>query len=181
MDLQYPIGKFQWDGIVTNERRKSDIDSIAALPAQLRAAVEDLNPEQLATPYRPGGWTVRQVIHHVPDSHMNAYIRTKLALTEDEPVIKPYEEDLWAELHDTAAEPIEVSLALLENLHSRWVTLLRSLSIAQAARKFRHPALGPMDLNHQVALYAWHGAHHLAHITSLMQRMEWKSAAPQKN
>jgi hypothetical protein len=128
----------------------------------------------LNTPYREGGWTVRQVIHHVPDSHMNAYIRFKLALTEHEPTIKPYEEAAWAELSDTRDTPIEVSLALLENLHARWVILLRSMSEADFAKQFRHPALGVVPLEKNVALYAWHCRHHLAHITALRERQNWK-------
>src|SRR6202051_939552 len=125
-DLQYPIGKFQWDGSATEQQLRQWIDEIAAAPAQLRAAVGSLSAEQIDTPYRPGGWTVRQVVHHVPDSHLNSYVRFKLALTEDEPTIKPYAEDRWAELPDTKATPIEISLTLLDSLHDRWVRLLRS-------------------------------------------------------
>ncbi len=132
-----------------------------------------LSPEQLDTPYRPGGWTVRQVVHHVPDSHINSYIRFKLALTEPEPTIKPYDEALWAELADTPATPVEVSLTLLDSLHGRWVPLLRSLSGADFARQFRHPELGMVRLDGNLALYAWHGRHHVAHITSLRERMGW--------
>ena len=143
-------------------------------PANLRAAVEGLNKEQLDTPYRDGGWTVRQVVHHVPDSHMNAYIRFKLALTEHEPVIKPYDEAAWAELPDTRETPIEASLAMLENLHDRWVYLLESMSDADFSKQFRHPDLGVMPLEKNLALYAWHGRHHVAHITSLRERKEWR-------
>jgi len=139
----------------------------------LRAAVAGLRPEQLDTPYRPGGWTVRQVVHHVPDSHMNSYMRFKLALTEDEPTIKPYDEKLWAELADTPATPVEVSLTLLESMHDRWVRLLRSLQDAHFERQFRHPELGVVRLDRNLALYAWHGKHHVAHITSLRERMSW--------
>ena len=139
----------------------------------MRAAVAGLTPERFDTPYRPGGWTVRQVVHHVPDSHMNAYVRFKLALTEDEPTIKPYEEAAWAELADSASTPVDVSLTLLETLHDRWVRLLRSMTEADFARKFRHPQLGVVPLDKNLALYAWHGKHHVAHITSLRQRMGW--------
>jgi hypothetical protein len=137
-------------------------------------AVAGLDAAQLDAPYRPGGWTVRQVVHHVPESHMNAYIRFKLGLTEDEPTIKPYDEDAWAKLPDVAVTPVETSLALLDELHLRWVTLLRLLDDAQFARTFRHPALGVIRLDGNLALYAWHGKHHTAHITSLRERMGWR-------
>ncbi len=132
-----------------------------------------LTPAQLDTPYRPGGWTVRQVVHHVPESHMNAYVRFKLALTEDEPVIKPYDEARWAMLPDIAVAPVEASLALLEALHLRWVALLESMTNAEFTRRFQHPELGPVRLDQSLASYAWHGRHHVAHITSLRQRMAW--------
>jgi hypothetical protein len=132
-----------------------------------------LSTQQLDTPYREGGWTVRQVAHHVPDSHMNAYVRFKLALTEEDPVIKPYAEDRWARLGDTQATPIEVSLALLESLHSRWVGLLRSLRPEDWKRTFRHPELGLVSLEKNLAMYSWHGRHHVAHITELRKRMGW--------
>ena len=139
----------------------------------MRDAVEGLSSEQLDTPYRPGGWTVRQVVHHVPDSHMNSYVRFKLALTEDEPTIKPYEQERWAELADARNEPVETSLVLLESLHRRWVSLLKSLKAAELARTFRHPELGVMTLDRNLALYAWHGKHHVAHIKSLRARNGW--------
>jgi uncharacterized damage-inducible protein DinB len=172
-DLRYPIGKFQAPDSVTDTERAVLVDQIAALPAELRSAVETLDDIQLDTPYREGGWTVRQVVHHVPDSHVNAYTRFKLALTEDVPTIKTYEEAQWAELPEARSAPIGVSLALLEALHQRWVLLLRVLAPAQFARSFRHPELGVMTLDQQIALYAWHGRHHLAHITSLRTRMGW--------
>ena len=172
-DLSFPIGKFHFEGSLTEQQKKSLIDEIAAVPANLRAAVKGLTDAQLDTPYRPGGWTVRQVTHHVPDSHMNAYIRFKLALTEEEPTIKPYEEARWAELADSAETPVETSLALLDALHTRWVTLMRSLKPADWSRKFRHPELGEMTLEKNLALYAWHGKHHVAHITALRQRKGW--------
>ena len=170
-DLRYPIGKFTFDGSPTERVRNKFIDDIEQAPAKLRAAVQGLSPEQLDTPYPPGGWTVRQVVHHVPDSHLNAYVRFKLALTEDEPTIKPYHEDRWAELQEARTAPIEISLALLEFLHKRWVLVLRSIRPEDWKRAFRHPELGVVSLEKNVALYAWHGQHHVAHITSLRERM----------
>jgi hypothetical protein len=172
-DLRYPIGKFQRVETLSPDQRQEHIEAIAGAPACLRAAVSGLKPEQLDTPYRPGGWTIRQVTHHVPDSHMNAFIRFKLALTEDEPTIKPYREDRWAELADAKA-PIEASLALLENLHKRWVLLLRSLAPGDFARKLRHPELGVLTLDQTLAMYGWHSRHHVAHITSLRERNGWR-------
>jgi len=173
-DLRYPIGRFSFDGSATPQLRERWIGEIAATPGALRAAVTELTPSQLDTPYRDQGWTVRQVVHHVPDSHLNAYTRTKLALTEDEPVIKPYNEARWAELPDVRATPVETSLALLESLHRRWVLLLRSLGPVELGRRFRHPEYDrTMGLDEMLALYAWHGRHHVAHITSLRSRMGW--------
>ena len=172
-DLRYPIGKFKFPETVSPEDRLKFIDQIDATPARLRAAIAGLSPEQLETPYRPGGWTVRQVVHHVPDSHLNSYVRFKLALTEEEPIIKPYHEDRWAELADSRAVPVEVSLALLDSLHRRWVALLRSLAPNDWARTFRHPELGLVSLDKNLALYGWHGRHHEAHITNLRERMGW--------
>ncbi len=172
-DLRYPIGKFTYKDSPTPEERVRLIQQIEQAPANLRAAVSGLSQQQLDTPYRPEGWTVRQVAHHVPDSHLNAYVRFKLALTEDEPTIKPYAEDRWAKLADTQATPVEVSLALLESLHDRWVRLLRSLEPQDWKRTFRHPELGVVSLEKNLALYAWHGRHHVAHITSLRERNGW--------
>jgi len=172
-DLRYPIGKFHFDSPLTESQKQTAMDDIARAPANLRAAVKGLSDAQLDTPYRPGGWTVRQVVHHVPDSHLNSYVRFKLALTEDEPTIKPYAEDRWAELADTKSTPIEVSLTLLESLHDRWVRLLRSLTPEEWKRTFRHPELGAMTLEKTLALYAWHGRHHVTHITSLREREGW--------
>lgn len=172
-DLQYPVGKFVKKSTVTAAERAASIQLIAEAPAKLRAAVTGLSPEQLDSPYRPLGWTVRQVTHHVPDSHLNAYVRTKLALTEAEPTIKPYNEKLWAELEDTRATPIEISLNLLDAVHHRWLLVLRSLSPADFTRTLRHPEMGVMDLDALVQLYAWHGRHHVAHITTLRERMGW--------
>jgi hypothetical protein len=172
-DPRYPIGKFTFDGPPDEGQRKKFIADIEQTPANLRAAVQGLSQQQLETPYRDGGWTVRQVVHHVPDSHLNAYIRFKLALTEDEPTIKPYMENLWAELDDSRSTPLEVSLALLDSLHSRWVRLLRSLKTDDWKRAFRHPELGIVPLEKNLALYSWHGRHHVAHITELRKRMGW--------
>ena len=174
MDLQYPIGRFDWRGQNSADDRRRLIDAIDQTPANLRAAVEDLSEQQLDTPYRPGGWTVRQVTHHVPDSHMNAYIRFRLALTEEEPTIKPYDESRWAELADARTAPVETSLALLEALHLRWAMLLRSLSEPDFGRQFRHPEMGIVSLDKNLALYAWHGRHHVAHVMFLRERMGWK-------
>src|SRR5579864_787868 len=172
-DLRYPIGKPDLSVPVTPELRQSSINAIAGCAAALRGAVTGLSPKQLDTPYRPGGWTVRQVVHHVPDSHMNSLVRFKLALTEDEPTIKPYDEARWAELAD-AKTPVEPSLLLLENLHKRWVLLLESLTPSDWQRKFRHPERGTMILDENVQLYAWHGRHHVAHITALRRRNNWR-------
>jgi hypothetical protein len=174
MDLSYPIGKFDFKAPVAPDRRAQLIAEIADAPARFRDAVRGLDDRQLNTPYRPDGWTVRQVIHHVPDSHMNSYIRFRLALTEDSPTVKPYAEAKWAELRDAKTLPVEVSLDLLDGLHQRWVVLLRSLSDADFARAFRHPELGLVRLDTNLALYAWHGKHHAAHITGLRDRMGWK-------
>jgi hypothetical protein len=172
-DLRYPIGKFHYDGPLTEEQKNRSLGDMASAPVTLRSVVTGLSETQLDTPYRPGGWTVRQVVHHVPDSHMNAYIRFKLALTEDEPAIKPYEQQLWAELDDTKSTPIDVSLTLLDSLHDRWVRLLRSLTSKDWKRTFRHPELGDVSLDKNLALYAWHGRHHVAHITELRKREGW--------
>ena len=171
-DLRYPIGQFRYEAEPDQHRREQWIDQIAATPANLRAAVAGLSPHQLDTPYRDKGWTVRQVVHHLPDSHLNAYTRIKLALTEDEPTIRPYEEARWAELPDARDGPVELSLTLLDVLHQRWVLLLRSLRPDDFHRRYRHPEHGRLfELDEVVALYAWHGRHHVAHITSLRSRM----------
>ena len=171
-DLRYPIGKFTVEGDVTPDRVAAWIDDIAALPADLRRTVSPLTDGQLDTPYRPGGWTVRQVVHHLADSHMNSYIRFKLALTEDRPVIKAYDEKSWAELPGSR-EPVAASLDLLAGLHRRWVDLLRSLSWAQLQREFVHPESGASGLAVMVGAYSWHGRHHLAHIQRLLERQGW--------
>jgi len=172
-DPRYPIGKFSFAGPLTPEQKKQFLNDIEQTPARLREAVAGLSDPQLDTPYRDGGWTVRQLAHHVPDSHMNSYIRFKLALTEDDPTIKPYMEDRWAELSESRQAPIEVSLALLDSLHQRWMLVLRSLTEADWKRTFRHPKLGPMTLEKNLALYAWHGKHHVAHVTKLREKMGW--------
>jgi hypothetical protein len=174
MDLSYPIGPFEWPESVDSAARVEALRQIAAAPGGLRDAVRGLNDAQLDTPYRPGGWTVRQVIHHVADSHMNAYIRFRLALTENEPVIKPYDQNAWAELSDARSFPLEPSLALIEGLHGRWVALAESLPEVAFSRAFFHPERGRVPLGANLAMYAWHGRHHTAHITGLRERMGWK-------
>lgn len=173
MDTRYPIGQFTQPAEVTPELRKAAIEEIAVTPAKVRAALQGLNDAQLDTPYRQGGWTVRQVTHHLPDSHMNAYIRWRFALTETEPTIKPYAEDAWAKLEDAAHAPVEVSLRLLEPLHERWVRLIRSLKAEDFARTFVHPDHGVRTLDWMLFLYAWHGRHHTAHITELRKQKGW--------
>ena len=174
MDLRYPVGQFTWSGPNTREERARFIEDIAALPQKMRSAIAGLNDAQLDTPYRDGGWTVRQVVHHVPDSHVNMYIRLKFALTEDEPTIKPYDENVWAELPDGKSGAIEGSLSLLDGLHYRMASFLRSLSEADVQRKFTHPEIGVITIDRCIASYAWHSRHHVAHITSLRERKGWK-------
>ena len=173
-DLRYPVGKFDFEVPINEADYPMLIAAIAEAPGALRAAVAGLSRDQLETRYRPGGWTVKQLAHHVPDSHLNAYARFKLALTEDEPTIKPYDEAAWAELADSRTVPIEVSLDLLDALHLRWVALLRSMDPADFNRAFRHPEHGRvLTLKQMLGLYAWHGRHHVAHITSLKKREGW--------
>ena len=174
-DPRFPIGKFQAEPALPAEERERRIAILADGPARFAAAVEGLDDAQLDTPYRDGGWTVRQLVHHVPDSHMNAYVRTRLALTEQNPTIKPYEEALWAQLPDACSAPIDVSLALLNALHSRWVLLLGGLSEEQWKRTFRHPELGEMALDKMLQMYAWHMRHHTAHVTALRERKGWSA------
>jgi hypothetical protein len=173
-ELRFPVGPLDLDSPISAKDHGRLIDEIAATPANLRRAIGGLNPEQMATPYREGGWTVAQVVHHLSESHMQAYTRTKLALTEDNPTIKPYDEAKWAELPDVAATSPEISLALLEALHTRWVKLLRSLTPAQLQRGFVHPEHGrSITVERLLAMYAWHGRHHVAHITRLRERNGW--------
>lgn len=173
-DLRYPVGKFDFDAPISEADHSILIATIAETPGALRSAVSGLSRDQLETRYRPGGWTVKQVVHHVPDSHLNAYTRFKLALTENEPTIKPYDEAAWAELADSRRVPIEVSLELLDALHLRWVTVLRSMDPADFQRGLRHPEQGRvLTLQQLLGLYAWHGRHHVGHITSLRKREGW--------
>jgi hypothetical protein len=176
MDLRYPIGKFERPAVITAEQRTRWIDEIEAAPARFREAVSGLSEPQLDTPYRPDGWTVRQLVHHVADSHVNSYVRFRLALTEDRPAVKGYDEKLWATLPDAAGAPVEISLRLLETLHARWVLLLRGLSDADFGRTFQHSEVGLLDLGTNLALYAWHCRHHAAHITELRKRMGWNAS-----
>lgn len=168
-ELRYPVGRFRFpEGEVDSEQREQWVEDIAILPTRLRAALAKLGAERLDTTYRPGGWTVRQVVHHLPDSHVNAYVRFKLALTEEQPTIRPYAEDRWAELADSRVTPVEVSLSLLDALHRRWVDLLRAMEPAQFARTLVHPQQDRiLTLDQMLALYSWHGRHHLAHVSSV--------------
>jgi hypothetical protein len=172
-DLRYPVGRYRAAEIITAAQRSLWIRQIESLPSNLRKAVSGLSGAQLDTSYRPGGWTVRQVVHHLPDSHLNSYTRFRLALTEDSPVIKPYDEAAWAELPDAKTAPVAPSLALLEGLHARWTVLLQSLGDVPFARTFKHPELGEIRLDWTLGLYDWHCRHHLAHITSLRAREGW--------
>lgn len=172
IDPKYPLGRFSPPPTITLEDRLAAVETLAQLPEELRHAVEGLDYGQLSTPYRDGGWTLRQVVHHVADSHMNAFIRVRLALTEDWPTIKPYNEAAWATLHDSAA-PVEWSLELIESLHARWVMLLQSLDDSQWLRGFKHPENGPMTIEFVTLLYAWHSRHHVAHISHLRSRERW--------
>ena len=172
-DPRYPIGPFTAPPAFTPELRREYIDQIAAVPSRLRAAVEGLSDPYLGHPYREEGWTVAQVVHHVADSHINAYVRFKLAATEDNPPVKAYNEALWAALSDASATDVQVSLDLLEALHGRWVAFLRGLDDGQFARTYNHSTTGPVTIDHALALYAWHGRHHTAHITALRERMGW--------
>jgi uncharacterized damage-inducible protein DinB len=173
MDPRYPVGKFAMPADISPATRTQAIQDIAATPQKIRAAVSGLNDSQLDTPYRDGGWTVRQVVHHLADSHMNAYVRCRLALTEIEPTIKPYEESAWAKLEDAAHAPVEVSLRLLESMHERWVRLLQSVKNEEFARTFQHPEHGVRTLEWMLFLYAWHGKHHVAHVTELRKQKGW--------
>jgi hypothetical protein len=173
LDLKYPIGKFRPNSDPSPTERIEAIAAIAALPESLRAAVDGLSDEQIDTPYREGGWTVRQLVHHVADSHMNAYVRIRLALTEDWPTIKPYHEGQWANLADARTLPVEVSLSLLKSLHERWAFLLESLSESDWQRGYTHPEMERQTLDQVAALYSWHSRHHTAHVTRLRDRMGW--------
>jgi hypothetical protein len=172
-DLRYPVGKHRAATAISPQDRQEWLHEIEALPGSLRAAVAGLTDTQLDTPYRDGGWTVRQVVHHFADSHLNSYTRFRLALTEDNPTIKPYAEELWADLADARTAPVDLSLQLLDGLHSRWVLLIQSFNEPDFARTFRHPERGEMRLDQNLALYAWHCRHHLAHINGLRERNGW--------
>lgn len=172
-DPRYPIGRWERRDSLTAEERKELIEQIAATPRRMREAIAGLTPEQMETPYRDGGWTLRQVVHHVPDSHMNSYVRFKLGLTELAPTIKPYDEARWAELPDSQETPLETSLTLLESLHDRWVRLLRAMTDDDFRRTLTHPENGLMTLDAMLSLYAWHGRHHVAHITATRARSGW--------
>ncbi|MFI5252156.1 MAG: YfiT family bacillithiol transferase [Bacteroidota bacterium] len=173
-DLRYPIGQYDMDVKSSPAQRPEFIRQIGKAPAKIKEAVAGLTNKQLDTPYRPGGWTVTQVVHHLADSHINAYVRTRLIVTEDEPLVKPYNETLWAELIDSRKAPISLSLQLLESMHKRWVILLNSLKPKDFKKMYRHPEYGSRNLDVLIALYAWHGRHHTAHITALRDRMGWK-------
>jgi hypothetical protein len=172
MDPRYPIGQFAMPKEINASRRQQAIDEIASAPAKLRAAVKGLNDSQLDTPYRDGGWTVRQVVHHVPDSHMNAYVRLRLALTEDKPTIKPYDESRWANLAD-AKLPIGVSQTLLDCIHARWDVVWRAMKPEEFARPLIHPEQGERNVDWLLFVYEWHGQHHTAHITELRKQRGW--------
>ncbi|MDQ3221417.1 MAG: putative metal-dependent hydrolase [Acidobacteriota bacterium] len=171
-DLSFPIGKFNSEYNPTPESRLEFIKTISDLPSNLTAAVSGLNEGQIDTPYRPGGWTVRQTVHHVADSHFNSFCRFKLALTEDLPTIRPYYEDRWAELGDNNVSA-ELSLKIIEGLHSRWASLLESMSDLDFQKRFNHPETGAWTLEKALAMYAWHSRHHTAHITRLREKNGW--------
>ena len=170
--LQYPIGRFHRPEAITPEQVAAAVEDIAALPSQLRAAVDGLNGSQLDTPYRDGGWTVRQVVHHIADSHLNANVRLRIAITEQDAAVRPYDENAWAQLPDAQSGPIDISLALVDALHARWAALARTLTAEQLQTTFHHPEYSaPQSVDATLAMYAWHGKHHVAHITSLRRRM----------
>jgi uncharacterized damage-inducible protein DinB len=172
-DLRYPVGVYMKPVAIGKAEREGFVEEIAVTSGGLRSAVKGLTDSQMDTRYREGGWTVRQVVHHLPDSHLNAYVRFKLALTEEDPLIRTYEESLWAELPEARSAPVGISLGLLDAIHARWVAGIRSLPAASFERTYRHPDTGPVTLNEQLAHYAWHGRHHIAHITALRRRMGW--------
>lgn len=172
-DLRFPIGKLDKKGPLTTAERKRMIESIEATPNRFRTAVAGLNDKQLDTPYRHGGWTVRQTVHHVADSHMNGYVRFRLGVTEAEPIAKAYDEKLWAELADSRTAPVDISLEIIDGVHRRWALLLHSVREIDFNRAVRHTEHGPMSLDDLLADYEWHGRHHAAHITSLRTRNGW--------
>ncbi len=176
-DLRYPVGRFSPPTVMDAATRESWLGDLEELPAKLVDAVRELSEQQFGTPYRPGGWTVRQVVHHLADSHLNSYCRFRLALTEENPTIRPYDEAEWAELKDAKSAPVELSLSLLKALHGRWVLLLRSLSDVEFGRTYRHPEMGEKRLDWTLGLYAWHSRHHVAQITALRKREGWSFEA----
>jgi len=171
--LRYPVGRLDTKQSLTAAEREALLGELVSLPGRVKQAVAELSEEQLDTPYRPDGWTVRQVVHHLPDSHMNGYVRFKWAATEDDPLIRTYDQAGWGELEDARSAPISHSLDLLEAVHTRWVGWLRTLEEADWARTYQHPKLGSVTLDMTLQLYGWHGNHHLAHITGLKERMGW--------
>jgi hypothetical protein len=171
--VQYPVGRFVVPSEITPDMRTRAIEEVAAVPAGLAAALDGLTAAQIEHPYRDGGWTVREVVHHMADSHMHAYIRIKFALTEEMPTIRPYDEGAWAALPDVAVIPIATSVAILDGIHARWVACLRGLDDAAFGRQFVHPELGPQRIDLALLRYAWHGRHHVAHVTALRERMGW--------
>jgi uncharacterized damage-inducible protein DinB len=173
MDDRFPVGRYERPGALGDEERRALIAQVAETPARLADAIGGWPDERLDTPYRDGGWTVRQVVHHLPDSHLNAYVRMKLALTEQEPAVKTYDEAAWADLPDSRDTPVAVSQALLDALHRRWVALMQAMTPEQWRRTIRHPEWGAMNMEELLALYAWHGRHHVAHVTRLAERMGW--------
>lgn len=173
MDLRYPVGKYDWPASLDAAAREQSLVTLESLPSRLREALAGLAPDQLDTPYRDGGWTVRQVVHHLADSHMHSYLRCKFAVCEENPAIKAYDEAQWARYEDAAHDPVESSLAILTGLHARWVRWFRSLEEGDWSRQFVHPENGPMRLDMTASLYAWHSRHHLAHITELRRRLQW--------
>jgi uncharacterized damage-inducible protein DinB len=172
-DLRYPIGRFSAPASTTPEMRAASIQTLHLLPERLKKAVDGLSDAQLDTPYREGGWTVRQVVHHIADSHVNALLRFKHALTEDWPTIKAYDEAAWAEMADSKTLPIGASLAMIDGLHARWVALLEAMTEDDFQKGFNHPERGRMGLSTVLAMYAWHARHHTAHITGLRARKGW--------
>lgn len=172
-DPRYPIGKFNYSGDTSEATRAKLIAEIAAAPAAMRQAVSGLTEQQLDTPYRDGGWTLRQVVHHVADSHIHAYARQKFTVNEDNPTIKPYDEAVWADFADAKTGPVELSLGLLDALHTRWALFLKSLPAEAFARKFQHPETGEHTLGKAMEMYVWHGKHHIAHVTELRKAKGW--------
>jgi uncharacterized damage-inducible protein DinB len=173
LDVRYPIGKPDIPVVITNADLQSAVEDLADLPARLAEAIQGLDPAQLDTPYRQGGWTVRQLVHHIADSHMNAYVRVRLALTEEAPAVVDYDENAWAELHDSTTAPVESSLGILTGLHARWASMLNSLDSDQWLRTFVHPKRGPSTIQKATLLYSWHSRHHVAHITRMRERAGW--------